>query len=44
MNIIITAMMVCALSADVDSVNVESSEYVVENHPKFLEVNNGQTC
>jgi hypothetical protein len=36
MNIIITAMMVCALSADVDSVNVESSEYVVENHPTYM--------
>ena len=33
MKTLITAMMVCTLSADVDSVSVSSPEYVINNHP-----------
>jgi hypothetical protein len=33
MRTFITAMMICTLSADVDSVNVTSPEYVIEGHP-----------
>ena len=36
MKTLITAMMVCTLSADVDSVNVASPEYVIENHPTYI--------
>ena len=36
MRTFITAMMVCTLSADVDSVNVASPEYVIEDHPTYV--------
>jgi hypothetical protein len=36
MKTLITAMMVCTLSADVDSVNITSPEYVIENHPTYV--------
>ena len=36
MRTFITAMMICTLSADVDSVNVASPEYVIEDHPTYV--------
>ena len=36
MKTLITAMMVCTLSADVDSVNITSPECVIENHPTYV--------
>ena len=36
MKTLITAMMVYTLSADVDSVNIVSPEYVIENHPTYV--------
>ena len=36
MKTFITAMMICTLSEDVDSVNVASPEYVIEDHPTYV--------